>query len=335
MSETLTVLSDMRWPSATGIGQVMEAVVSRKPETTTLRSLPISGSIGSPLSPVRVAGAIGKAGCGDVFWSAGFIPPAWGSTPAVVTVHDLTHLHYYGPTKRIYYETFLRPIYRRAAAIVCVSDFTRDEFLNWSGIDGDRVYTVHNGVNPAFLSNQSALKLPYRYILYPGNHRSYKNLRQLVKGYAASSLPKLGVHLAMTGKPNPEISALAAELGVQDCVHALGFIEQADLPALYRGAEAIAYVSLYEGFGLPIVEGMASGTPVLTSNVSAMPEVAGEAAVVVDPTSIEAIGEGLDRIIGDTSLRAGLSAKGLKRVAQFDWNRAAAKVWNIVEQVRR
>ncbi|WAC59878.1 glycosyltransferase family 4 protein [Brevundimonas sp. SL130] len=334
MSNHTTVVSDMRWPAATGIGLVMDAVVSRKPNNVDIYALDIQGSIGSPLSPIRLSVAAAKQNTGDVFWSAGFVPPAWCNIPSVVTVHDLTHLHYYGPAKKLYYQTVFRPLYKRMKAVICVSEFTRCEFLEWSGMDPSLVHTVHNGSDPAFAANRRALDLGYPFVLYPGNHRSYKNLQRLIRAYAISALPNMGVHLAMTGRPNPEVDALALELGVADKVHALGFIEQADVPALYRAAEAIAYVSLYEGFGLPIIEGMASETPVLTSNVSAMPEVAGEAAVLVDPLNVEAIAHGLDRIVTDTELRGRLSVAGLKRLEDFDWNRSAADVWNIVSGVK-
>lgn len=330
------VFSDLRWPLKTGIGNVQTELLARTPGHVTVVDAQVQGSIGSPLSPWAISLALQQQKTGDgVFWSAGFVPPATRHLPAVVTVHDLTHLHFYSRLHKAYYNLILRPLYRRCDAIVCVSDYTRREFLAWSGMPAAKVHVVYNGVSSIYAENQQTYDLPYRYVLYPGNHRSYKNLARLIAAYAQSSLPRQDIHLVMTGQPDPALSAQAESLGVAQQLHFLGRVADADLPRIYKGAMLVAFVSLYEGFGLPLVEAMASGIPVLTSNVSAMPEVAGDAALIIDPYSIEAIAGGLDTLTQNQALRADLVGKGRQQVARFNWDQSARSVWNIVDDVYR
>jgi glycosyltransferase involved in cell wall biosynthesis len=330
------VFTDLRWPLKTGIGNVLTELLARAPGHVNVVDATVQGSIGSPWSPLAISRAVRKQKSADgVFWSAGFVPPIGCRLPSVVTVHDLTHLHFYSRLHRVYYNRILRPLYRRCSAVVCVSDYTRREFLAWSGMPAAKVHVVHNGVSRAYTDNQQRYELPYRYVLYPGNHRSYKNLERLVAAYARSSLPGHDVHLVMTGQPNPALMAQAETLGVSAQVHFLGRVADADLPKLYKGAALVAFVSLYEGFGLPLVEAMASGVPVLTSNVSALPEVAGDAAWIVDPYSVDAIAAGLDIVLNNAALRADLVGRGQQQVARFDWDRSASVLWSLVDDAYR
>jgi len=321
----------MRWPLHTGIGQVLEAYVARKPEEVVLVDLNVTGQIGSPLSPLQIALAMWRAKKGRaLFWSAGFVPPLFGSKRAVVFVHDLTHLRYYNKIHRIYYAIVLKALYRRCAAVVCVSEFTRAEFLAWSKADPAKVHVIKNGTPGEFVKNNSAHKLPYKYVLYPGNHRSYKNLERLVRAFAKSNIGKRGIHLLLTGDEEPALRRTIDECELQNLVHFCGRVPSGKMPSLYRGAEAIVFVSLYEGFGLPILEAMASDVPVVTSATSAMPEVAGNAALIVDPYSVDAIAGALVCITTDEKLRSELVAKGRVRLREFDWDSSAEKFWRLI-----
>lgn len=332
-SDRYTVYADLRWPAQTGIGNVMTACLERAPGVASVTPLAIDGSIGSPLSPCSISMALSRKRESGVFWSPGFVPPAWSKRPSVVTVHDLTHLHFYSRLHRAYYDVLLRPLYRRCAAIVCVSDYTRNEFLAWSGIDPKRVHVVLNGVSDAYARNQQTLGFPYPYVLYPGNRRSYKNLDRLLTAYAQSTLPRAGVRLVLTGKPDAALTTLAETLAITPYLQFAGHIADEDMPRLYRGALMVAFASLYEGFGLPILEAMASRVPVLTSNVSAMPEVAGKAALIVDPFDVSDIRTALDRLAGETALREDLIGAGVERAAQFNWDDTAAGHWRVVESL--
>jgi glycosyltransferase involved in cell wall biosynthesis len=248
----------------------------------------------------------------------------------VVTVHDLTHLHFYSSLHARYYDWVFKPMYRRCAAIICVSEYTRGELLEWSGMDPDRVHVVHNGVSADFHSGVEAYRPGYPYIFYPGNKRAYKNLDMMLRAFARSSLPKLGIRVVMTGAATEELQATIEDLGIAEKVVFAGYVSGESLPGLYRGAMFTAFISLYEGFGLPILESMAVGTPVLTSNVSSMPEIAADAALIASPRDIDEITHAMNELVANETLRAGLIAKGFDRSAAFSWERAAASTWKII-----
>jgi glycosyltransferase involved in cell wall biosynthesis len=332
-----TVYTDCRWPPGTGIGVVMSEMISASPEHVNINRLMISGSAGSPFSPAMIASALSKVRANSgVFWNPGFVPPLYARIPTVITVHDLSHLEFYSNWHKLYYNVVFRNLYRKCDAIICVSEYTRKSFIKWSGISSAKVHLVLNGgASPSFFENKETLKLPFPYVLYPGNHRSYKNLDRLFAAYFASSLPRQGIHLVLTGSENAALRELARRLGREDLVHFLGLLPLENIPKLYRGSVAVVFVSLSEGFGLPILEGMASSVPVLTSNITSMPEVAGDAALLVDPYSTEDLKGALERIVSDQNLRDELVEKGRERAVQFQWRRSAAAFWDIVDLVAR
>ncbi|MEJ8309300.1 glycosyltransferase family 4 protein [Agrobacterium larrymoorei] len=331
--KSITILADRRWPTETGIGKVQTELEARLPKGMRLVDLGVRGRIGSPVSPLSISKALSQHGRKGLFFSAGFVPPLFSRLPSVVIVHDLTHRRFYGAAKRAYYDFVYKPLYRRCSAIICVSEFTRQEFLDWSGMPEDKVHLVYNGCEACFTAAGEQHKPGYPYVFYGGNHRSYKNLERLIRAYAGSSLPARGIKLVLTGNRNEELATLADRLSVQEHLVFTGRLPSDEIPSFYRGALAVAYVSLFEGFGLPIIEAFACGVPVLTSTVTAMPEVAGGGALLVDPESVEEIRQGLDRITSDETLREKLIEDGRKRLADFDWNNSAEKVWQIVSDV--
>jgi glycosyltransferase involved in cell wall biosynthesis len=169
--------------------------------------------------------------------------------------------------------------------------------------------------------------------LYAGNRRNYKNLDRLVEAFAGSSLSRDGINLVLTGDTDRHLQNLAVRFGMDDRLLFAGQVSDKQLASLYRSARLVAYVSLYEGFGLPILEAMAAGVPVLTSCVSAMPEISGDAALLVDPTSVDEIIHGLDRLHHDDGLRRDLVSNGQIQAAKFDWAKTAAAYWEIMRNV--
>lgn len=327
------IYADLRWPAHTGIGNVMSAYLSRRPASLQLKQLDLATKIGSPLSPIALGSGLRKTRDAGVFWSPGFVPPLRSPCPSVVTIHDLTHLHFYSRWHRYYYEMVFKRLLLECSAIVCVSEYTKQEFLDWSNIDPKKVHVVLNGVHESFFEKYEPLSCEFKYILYPGNRRKYKNLTRLFEAYAASVLPKQNVKLMLTGSPSAELTLLARKLGIEASVTYAGFVKDQDMPRLYSGALMIVFVSLYEGFGLPIVEGMASGVPVITSNVSAMAEIGEGAAELVDPYSVEAIRDAIDRVATDDARRLALIKRSEIHVRKFDWGRSACRLWEIVGEL--
>jgi glycosyltransferase involved in cell wall biosynthesis len=139
------------------------------------------------------------------------------------------------------------------------------------------------------------------------------------------------MHLVFTGGPTAELTDFIERFHISQRVYFAGVVPETKLPSLYRGAEALVFPSLYEGFGFPIVEAMGCGTPVLTANVAAMPEVAGGSALLVDPTSVEQIARAMEQIVGDTTLRQQLRQKGLTRSAEFSWANTTARVRGLLQ----
>jgi glycosyltransferase involved in cell wall biosynthesis len=255
----------------------------------------------------------------------------------VVTVHDLAFMRFPNQVtkKRYHYLKFMvGSSVRRADLVLTPSEATRRDVAEFCGIDADRVVVTPLGVDPGFqppsLQQVTAIRerfgLVRPYILTVGTIEPRKNLARLVQAFAQVSgeFPHDLVLVGPEGWLMDEIEGAIATSGIAERVRRIGFADDAALVALYGGADAVAMPSLYEGFGLPLLEAMASGAPVLTSNVSALPEVAGEAAELVDPTSVESIAEGLSALLGSESRRDSLRRFGLERAAQFTWDRTAA-----------
>jgi glycosyltransferase involved in cell wall biosynthesis len=330
----MIVYADLRWPDKTGIGVVKREMLRRVPKNIDVVDILVKGPVASPLSPVSISRALKKQRVrGGVFWSPGFIPPFVTAIPAVVTVHDLTHLHFYSRAHVAYYNLVLKRLYRNCASIVCVSEYTRNEFLKWSAIVEKKVQIVRNGVSDLFSDSSPNRLFPFTYIFYPGNHRPYKNTTRLLRAYWASALPSNGVHLVFTGYADSKFRADVSRLGLDKLVHFAGNLNDHEMVRAYTGALVVAFVSLYEGFGLPILEAMAAGVPVLTSNTAAMPEVAGDAAIIVDPYAIKEIAHWLEVLSFDLKVRSVQIELGKQRAKHFDWDGSAAKLWALIESL--
>lgn len=323
---------DARWLGPTGIGAVAAALIKRKPSDVVLQPLTYDGKISDPLSPLKLGAELRKLKS-DVFWSPGFIAPFYSKTPDIVTVHDLTHLHYYSSVHKFYYNNVLKNLYKGCSRIITVSEYTKDELIQWGGFAPEKIDVVYNSVEPTFNALVEPVALGYPYVFYAGNRRGYKNVARLIEAYAMSRLPAAGIKLLLSGKMDNDLRKMIDQFDVDGMVEVSGYITDEDLPRYYKGAAAIVYISLYEGFGLPILEGMATGVPVITSDISCMPEIAGGAALLVDPFNAAAVADAMNQVVKDQTLRASLIAQGLIRAMDFSWDSSSEKFWKIVHEV--
>jgi glycosyltransferase involved in cell wall biosynthesis len=322
------IYADQRWIGHHGIGRFARHVLAG----LDYRPIPLSSNPAGPLDSWFLARTLRELGHGDLFFSPGYNTPLSCPSPFVFTIHDLSHIYCpeaSSPLIRLYYATVMKRACRRAATILTVSEFTRKQTIDWSGLSPEKVLNVGCGVDPTYHPKGDSYGLPFPYFLSVSNRRRHKNEFRLVEAFVMANLDPR-IRLVFTGEPIPDLVRRIETHHLRSRVDFVGAVPEAKLPSLYRGAEALIFPSLYEGFGLPVLEAMACGTPVVTSNVTAMPEVAGDAALLVDPTSVEQIAEAMKRIVSDSSLRQRLRDKGLKRSAQFSWQRTVAKVHELL-----
>jgi glycosyltransferase involved in cell wall biosynthesis len=284
---------------------------------------------------------------GDVFHATNHVFPfRVRRVPTVLTVHDLTIPLFpeWHPARRLaLMGPALAPSADRANRIVTPSHHTRNDLLKLLPVEPERVVVIPEGIDPIFAPQGEAevaarlapLDLrPGSYLLFLGTIEPRKNLTRLLQAVESAG-SDVGVLVLAGGHGwnNAPIRDAIARLARAGRVRALGYVPDDLRPPLLAGARAFVYPSLYEGFGLPPLEAMACGAPVVTSNVSSLPEVVGDAGLYVDPTDVPALAEALIRIWGDDALRADLRARGLARAAEFSWDRTARLTLDVYRAV--
>lgn len=278
----------------------------------------------------------------DVFWGPTHRLPAAlpRSIFGCLTIHDLVWRlagETMRPVSRLMEQALMPPALKRADAIVAVSQHTKADIeRNFPGLRAD-ISVIYPGATaqPPGLGAGYLAKwgVTRPYILFVGTLEPRKNLARLLQAYAA--LPtgtKQQAHLVVSGGVgwgDFDLKKAITSLGLHDSVHLTGYVDERELSTLYENALFLAMPSLYEGFGLPLAEAMRYGLPVLTANVSSMPEVAGDAALLVDPLQTEAIAAGLQRMISSLELRTRLSQAAGKNLARFDWDKAARQLLDL------
>jgi glycosyltransferase involved in cell wall biosynthesis len=315
---------DSRWEGQHGIGRFAEEIGRRLSGFTRIS---LSGSPSDAIDCVRLTQHL-RSHKPQLYLSPGYNVPLGSPCPFVVTVHDLNHFairENSGFLKRFYYANVLKPALHRARAVLTVSDFSRDSICRWAGLSHSRVWNVGNGVSHVFVPAVSAPTATFRpYFLYVGNHKPHKNFIRLLQAFARSGLEDH--FLVSTGTSTAALQQHIASWNLIGRVTFTGPISDEHLAFLYQGATALVLVSLYEGFGLPLVEAMSCGTPVITSNVASMPEVAGDAGLLVSPLDIGAISDALVRLATDLDLRQTLRSRGLERARLYSWDATAVSV---------
>ena len=274
-----------------------------------------------------------------------------GSTPTVVTQHGFAELTFgpaLGAGRRHYYvNRVLLRLAPHADLTLTASESERRELLRRVSMDPDRVVAVHHGVDHDRFRPQDPgaareevrrrFGVEGRYVLYVSNHQRKKNTERLVEAFARVADDVPDVTLVLTGWHTSRFQLVRDRidhLGVGSRVRVLGHVPDDSLPGLYAGAAVFTLPSLHEGFGLPVLEAMACGAPVLAANVYALPEVCGDAAELVDPMSVDAIAAGLRRLLDDDARAVELRERGFARAAEFTWRRAAERHLEAYERLR-
>jgi glycosyltransferase involved in cell wall biosynthesis len=311
------IYADQRWIGNHGIGRFARHVL----EGLEYSPLPLGSNPAAPLDSLFLSRALRDLGRDDLFFSPGYNTPLFCRAPFVFTIHDLNHVYCPESTKphiQLYYATVMKRACRAAVRILTVSEFSRKQIIDWAGVSPDKVCNVGCGVDAEYRTQGDVYGLPFPYVLTVSNRKPHKNDLRVVKAFANANLDSR-MHLVFTGEPLAELVRSIEAHGLRSRADFVGLVSEERLPSLYRGAEALIFPSLYEGFGLPILEAMACGVPVVTSNVTGMPEVAGDAAMLVDPRSVEQISQAMGQIVSERSVRQQLIEKGISRAAGFSW----------------
>ena len=283
-----------------------------------------------------------------LFHSTYYLMPYRPGAPTLLTVYDLIallHPQAVSLRARLFFSVATRLALAASERIVTISASARDDLLAHFPVDPNRVTSIPLAADPRFRPRpadeiervRAKYNLPDRYIFYLGINKPHKNLPRLVEAYARLRNTQYAIRntpLLIAGAWDtryPESQSLAAPLG--DAVRFLGAVDDADLPALHSAATLFAFPSLYEGFGLPVLEAMACGAPVVCGNRSSLPEVAGDAALLVDPTDTDAIAAALRRVLEDDDLRRSLSEKSLIQATTFSWQRTAAETLAVYREM--
>jgi glycosyltransferase involved in cell wall biosynthesis len=259
-------------------------------------------------------------------------------------IHDLSFVSFpqgYRSHERLVYNTFIRQSARKAREILTVSEFSKREICDLWKIPAEKVTVTYNGLEASF---RNVLEQPERraasseapYILYVGNLHPRKNLVCLLQAFGALKAEKKIPHrLKIVGQKAWLYSDIFKAVQGNDFskeVDFTGYVDERELIRLYQGASVTVYPSLYEGFGLPVLEAMACGSPVVTSKTTALPEVAGDAALLIDPTDVSEMAAAIFKVVASQDLQQNMRAKGRAQAQKFSWIDTAQKTWRVYQR---
>ncbi|HET7617379.1 MAG TPA: glycosyltransferase family 1 protein [Vicinamibacterales bacterium] len=297
----------------------------------------------------------------DLFHAPHYVLPPLTPCRSVVTIHDCIHLRFpqYLPNRLgyAYARSSLWVATHRAARVITVSEASKRDILRYYRVPEERIDVIYNAIDDRFWLEPPAdamervrerYQLNAPFVLYAGNIKPHKNLERLIEAFhllrrdetmeTPDGARLRDVKLLIIGDEISKYAALRRAVHrhkLHKHVRFFGFVSDQTLAVLYRLADAFVFPSLYEGFGLPPLEAMASGTPVVTSNVSSLPEVVGDAALLIDPYEPQSIADALRRVLTERSLRADLRARGLARARAFSWERSIRRVREIYDEVMK
>lgn len=277
-----------------------------------------------------------------VLWSPSTTGPIFKANQ-IVTLHDMIwyeHPEWFSKSFALYYKIFVPLVLKKSKKIIVISEYTKNQAIKYLKLPSEKFATIYNGVDEKFriyskneINNiRGKYKLKKPFLLCVGSLKPNKNLNRLFLAWEAVSYSfKKNFDLVVVGGTGNNFNGVGFEK-LPDEVRLLGHIPDKDLPLIYSAAYAFVFPSLYEGFGLPILESMACGTPVITSNVTAMPEVAGNAALFVNPYFVEELKSSIELICSNRKLYNNLVEKGLERVSHFHWKKTSLETWKVINQ---
>jgi len=298
---------------------------------------------------LRIPLALAREGV-TLFHAPHYVLPPLVRCTSVVTIHDCIHLMFpqYLPNRLAYTyaQTSIRLAARRATRILTVSESSKRDILRFVDTEPEKIDVIYNAYDDRFAIDpreedvvrvRERFQLESEFVLYAGNVKPHKNLERLIEAFHLVRKRGLDhLKLVMIGDEISKYTALRRAVHhhqLHKYVRFLGYLPEVTLAVMYRLAGVFVFPSVYEGFGLPPLEAMASGTPVVTSNVSSLPEVAGDAAVLVDPYDPRAIADGIYRVLTDEQLRRDLRRKGVARAGMFSWEQSVRRVRAIYDEV--
>ena len=339
------------------LDQQTEFVILSRPEDVftlatlgdNFRAVPETSGNYSIAEQVRIPLALRRERV-TLFHAPHYVLPPLVGCQSVVTIHDCIHLMFpqYLPNKMAlaYARTSIGLAARRATRVMTVSESSKRDILRFVDTQPEKIDVIYNAYDERFAiepREEDVARVRERYqlhdpfVLYAGNVKPHKNLERLIDAFHLVRKQGLdNLKLVLIGDEISKYTALRRavhQYQLRTHVRFLGYLPEETLAVMYRLAGVFVFPSLYEGFGLPPLEAMASGTPVVTSNVSSLPEVAGDAAVLVDPYEPRAIADGITRVLTDETLRGDLRRKGLARAGQFSWEQSMQRVHDIYREV--
>lgn len=276
----------------------------------------------------------------DLYWQPNFIPnQSIKADKVIATVHDFSWEIYpeFQPSERVhYFQKYFYPSIQRCAHIITGSHFTKREIIERTGMTPSSITVIYHGINhDVFYPRLEAFKPTQKYILAVGSIEPRKNLRNLMLAYKAlEKILRDEYHLILVGAQGWNNDEIVDEIkSLSQWVHYSGFVSDEELAKLYTNATLFVYPSIYEGFGIPPLEAMACGCPVIASNASTLPEVCGDAAIYVDPMNIHIIKETIMQVLNDADLQRDQIAKGLEHAKKFSWEKSAQEHLDVFEKV--
>ncbi len=285
----------------------------------------------------------------DLFHAPHYVLPVLTPSRSVVTIHDCIHLKFPEYQRHrlgyAYARTTLYAAAHKSNRILTVSEQSKRDILSFFNVPPEKIVVTPNAIDDRFsappseehvVQTRERYQLSHTYLLYVGNIKPHKNLERLIEAfYLVRAEGRSELELVIIGDEISKLQSLRRAVHKHDIhryVRFLGFVPDKTLAVLYRLASVFVFPSLYEGFGLPPLEAMASGTPVITSNVSSLPEVVGDGALLVDPYSAEAIAAGILMVLRSTHLREDLKRRGLKRAQEYSWARSVQRVREVYDE---